>query len=650
MTTAAQYGMVTPAGTDEITNGDDAITQNANATALALDAIKALTNPKRNLTISDRVDDWRENGQFPCLSAATASAVGMPGSPSAGDFYHHKVGSAGTQYWITAAPSQEFWFRSLYANGTVWGTWEHLNAKRPEYQLRSLRTAPASGFKVAAQSFTTGHGGSQTTGSGFERVLGTLTPHAVRGRICIANRNPRYTTADSPAVALPAVTIGIHTAGGAQNTVTTVALNASTGTTGYKSPVIDLAPYAGKDILIGYDWSSAGTVQNNIGTGYGGAGTGAAGTGAATLHTTLPLFVWLEVEVPNRCPIVSNLDNSLGAAVGAARPLYDSYLSQYARRIGAVPMHFAHSGDSAGNYVPDSGKWNIFGPNIAAADMVIIGNLRNDIFGGIGLPEAKARFLSIADSARNRISPNVYAVTTPPTTGVTGAAEDVRRSFNAWLKTGESGARHVYDFAAAVSADDENLTPAYDADGIHLNAAGYTVQTDLLTAKPPVPADPNTAQDSRLAVLETAKVTVDNTVGRRAFAWDLANNRQQMIYGDTGLRDVSALDPDREVGTYNLRRFGNVVTLTAVLVKRLTAGTTTIAGMIPAGFRPDSTQVFVSLSIAPGTNEFRVGVSTAGNYSVSSYVVGQYTQYSITWTTSNAWPTTLPGTAVGTPS
>lgn len=233
----------------------------------------------RNLTTSDVLDTLTAPGTYGVLSGATAETIGMP-FPTAGNLTVYPVGISIVQEAKALAPRSENWQRELYANGTVWGVWRRTDFRKE--QPEGLRTASPAGMKVAPQAVTLGHGGAQVTGSGFARGLIRLAPSVSRVRVHIANRNPRYGLADDAAVSLPAVTIGVHTGAGAQNTVATIATGASTGTTGYTSPWVDAAAYAGKDILVGYDYTSAGTIQSNIGTGYGATGTtGAAGTGTA---------------------------------------------------------------------------------------------------------------------------------------------------------------------------------------------------------------------------------------------------------------------------------------------------------------------------------------------------------------------------------
>ena len=68
-------------------------------------------------------------------------------------------------------------------------------------------------------------------------------------------------------------------------------------------------------------------------------------------------------------------------------------------------------------------------------------------------------------------------------TYATGAANVVREQFNAWIRSGASGADGVIDFDAAVRnpADPNEILPAYNGgDGIHFNLAGYRAMADAI--------------------------------------------------------------------------------------------------------------------------------------------------------------------------
>lgn len=425
-----------------------------------------------------------------------ASLLNAPADAKAGTFHVFKVGSAASNQLYMEYGSAG---RVLVSAATSSGRsrpWQDITASLPN---DPAVPSTLNGNRIAPISVTRGWGGGVTTGSGFAKALVTMPPKARRARIVVRNVNPRFTTADSASATLSTLSIGLSsgTADSSQTGVVTVATGASTGSSGYYSPWFDASAFAGKDAIIGLDWSSAGTVQTNVGFGWTGAGTGATSTGATgTSATTLPFHIYLEVGIPSSVPIIAAWGDSLSAAVGATRPVYDSWLNQYCRAFGAAAVHFAHSGDGmSGSWDAKSAKWKEFGGNYQAADAVICVMGSNDVFGGADLPTMQSRFLSALPSLKRFVSPNVYATTIMPRTGVTGAMEDVRRSYNTWLKTQD--VREILQFAAASSADDEALRAEYDADGIHLNTAGYgalaAVLPRTLTSTPAV-----TTGDARL--------------------------------------------------------------------------------------------------------------------------------------------------------
>lgn len=136
---------------------------------------------------------------------------------------------------------------------------------------------------------------------------------------------------------------------------------------------------------------------------------------------------------------------------------------------------------------------------------------------------------------------------------------------------------------------------------------------------------------------------IDQTAGRAIYQWDDANNREQLIYGDTGYRNINTLAPTLTSGTIFLRRTGTWVeiVLTDVVFSNPDAGILTLTGLIPTGFRS-----FPWIAGILGTGqqvkstpvEFRIYT----HKTVSSY------SGSLAFNTNDAWPTTLPGAASGT--
>lgn len=383
-------------------------------------------------------------------------------------------------------------FATAFFNGRMrmWATsknvgqtpvWSEIGADPDPSTINGLQAATTNGFKVVAIPCSLGRSVGTTTGQGYARVLQRFPEGAQRVRVSIRNVNPRFDTADSPAMSLNDISIGIRSAGAGNSTNWhTLAATGSTGTDGYLSPwitvPIDLVG-ADLDVLIGYGWQSAEAVQLTYGTVYTGAVATDALTGTGVRGSEVPGFVAFEVEVPSTKPVVAVFGDSISTAVGSLAPVYYSWLDQWTEGKGIIPTHWSHSGDAASTWQdPTSPKWSLYGSDVALADAVFYAMGSNDIFASTTptLADMQERTTTAVEIMHRMISPNVYGVTVTPRNGVTGAAETLRRQYNAWLT--ESGLfRDVFDLSAEVSADDETLKTEYDSgDGIHPNTAGYT--------------------------------------------------------------------------------------------------------------------------------------------------------------------------------
>lgn len=155
---------------------------------------------------------------------------------------------------------------------------------------------------------------------------------------------------------------------------------------------------------------------------------------------------------------------------------------------------------------------------------------------------------------------------------------------------------------------------------------------------------------------------VDQAAGRVIYAWDYINAREQIIYGDTGWRTVAVTPVAGKVlsGSVRYRRRGDRVELAFVDVLLDPANNgfceIILSNEVPVGFRPHALHRGLqavglqnnALNHQWITNYGTIGwvhTINSGVYSVvrpTSTLMG-----SITWTTDEAWPTTLPGTAFG---
>lgn len=135
--------------------------------------------------------------------------------------------------------------------------------------------------------------------------------------------------------------------------------------------------------------------------------------------------------------------------------------------------------------------------------------------------------------------------------------------------------------------------------------------------------------------------TIDQTAGRVVKVWDHLNNREQIIYGDSGLRDVSELlTVARSAGTLHLSRSTQVVTLTINGLKPSATGSDIIA-IMPSGFRPARTVFFQAEGVSAMGQ-----VTQYGNTQLYDWVKDIPIFGTVTFITADPWPPTLPGKAV----
>ena len=131
---------------------------------------------------------------------------------------------------------------------------------------------------------------------------------------------------------------------------------------------------------------------------------------------------------------------------------------------------------------------------------------------------------------------------------------------------------------------------------------------------------------------------VDQSAGRVIYAWDDVNNREQLIYGDTGWLDITAsVGSVVTGGSVFVRRYGATVFIALSGVTVPIAGT--VNGALPIGFR-------IAHAVALPTPYGSITTwDTNGSLAFSALGTGRYA--GVSFPTSNAWPTTLPGTPVG---
>ncbi|ALY10727.1 hypothetical protein FDH63_gp02 [Arthrobacter phage Wayne] len=158
---------------------------------------------------------------------------------------------------------------------------------------------------------------------------------------------------------------------------------------------------------------------------------------------------------------------------------------------------------------------------------------------------------------------------------------------------------------------------------------------------------------------------IDNTAGKAIYLWDETQNRSQLIYGDTGWRQMT-LPTEWTTGKFSLRRVGYMVTAQFSLgtppsaVGESHGYTLSGTGGVPTGFRPFDT-VFGAGFGRLGASNKRQPVNFSLNSSGTAIIerneaagvdgqtltTGAACYVTVTYPTSDPWPTVLPGSALG---
>lgn len=552
------------------------------------------------LTESDRFDTIG-TGIRTCWSGLVAAAVGAPVEEQF-DVETVLWGTAGGRQTLTTRSlnPQQF-IRSQLSGG--WGAWlRTFPAEQPDTGAGANRS---SGFKTIPVSLTAGNGGATTLAtSGAVSYPMWWTAPINRFRVCMIDKNPRFGIDRTNSVNFTNLRHG----GG------TIASSGNFTGSGepFKSVWMNGQPTG--DLQFSY------TATNPV---IGLVGGGSIG---GVAQDTMPFHVWLEVEVPISTPVLSVVGDSNGCGVGTTRPVYDSWLSQYCRRIGALPIHYANSGDSLAGFLdPEHYKWNLWS-DLDRPDAVFLALGSNDMaVAGMTQETLQGNSANVALTAAAKISPIQHMITIKPRNGGDSTYNGLRRTYNTWVKTKPLGVRDWHDMVTPVSSDDTVMLPGmYASDGTHMTTAGHKALADSISK----------------IVTFFGGLRFKEAAGRVATAWDHINNREQLIYGDTGLRDVSASVPRAQWA--RARRIGNTV--------EIYINNCDLSGLasneplldLPAGFRPSFVQRldgYWSGSGYPYADSSSIKIN--GTNTGTQIISGKFS-------TTDPWPTSLPGSAFGT--
>jgi len=379
----------------------------------------------------------------------------------------------------------------------VWGAWTEPAAGSGAGPVQSSApTRPASGLKVVPLQLNLGNA-TQTDGAltGTFRYPMKWNAPLQRVRVNIQNVHPSSGTVRAGAVDFTGLWVGKHASNGAFAAAPTQVQGAfSSPADGSKwvSKWFWLNQTPGVEDLLSFGYTASnGTVFNINGAGWKSTDPAVAGQQSPTLTSEgmLPFYVWLEAETYATTPHLGVMGDSIASGVGAAH-VQNSWLSKYCYTKGALPTHYSNSGDTLESWGTNLNhfKWNVF-DGLAIPDAVIIAGGSNDLNGVRTNVEIQSYYNAVAAQFKAKGVPNLYAANIlPRTSGESATFEVNRRAHNNWLTGLPGGVRDLFNFRDVVSSDDETLNPAYDYDGVHLNASGYAAIAASITR--PVTAPP----------------------------------------------------------------------------------------------------------------------------------------------------------------
>lgn len=416
---------------------------------------------------------------------------------------------AQVQVFTQWGTSPRMWWRGFSTTGTPYA-WQEI-AKKSDLDAVSTRVAalesagatpppPSSGTKIVPLAITApGTTVTATTDKGAARWVRRYAVAPRRVRVHVANRNVANGTNGSE-LNLSHIRVGTGDAnGGYADGV--VALSGGKIPAAIGAELV--TPWATVNVPDGGYlavtvawWGGAGTATLQMMQGGGWTTTtddlaGASTTAGWTRSQTTPFHVWIEAEVPATTPVILANGDSISLGTMTTDPVGAAWPALYAYQQGALPVLMGQHGSTMLNWVGTNGRWGLYGGTEKdVVDAVVMCLGQNDLAAaGMDLATLKTRYADVR-AAHERYNAPVYIGGITPSTK-TAAVESVRRDFNTWLKTLPHGERGFFDFAAAVGdSTDEDLAPAYTADGLHPNAEGQQRMADRVLAAPVTPYTP----------------------------------------------------------------------------------------------------------------------------------------------------------------
>ena len=395
--------------------------------------------------------------------------------------------------------------RSL-RNG-VWSDWAPFDTRSTadrryapiavEEQVAALseavpRLGTPGAVKVAPLALTTGQSVAPYNTERSVRVPLRFNAPVGRWRLHVRNWNPRLGLVTAAPVDFTGLWIADTPGNGAISGTPTqlrTAWSTPADGSGWVSAWFDAPIGDDTDRLLCFGYSTATQPPALTGGSWQNADPAQAISGAAHGRASLtPFDLWIEAETPASTPVIAGVGDSLTSGTGASLPVHESWVSQYARRVGGLPLHMSHHGDSMYGFLTVNSDKVTRWDHLAKADAVVWALGSNDIADGRTLAQMQADYATLRTTIEKAVGPVEYVATVQPRNNWGAAQEAARDAWNAWL-TSRPEARGVFDFAAAVSADGDTIRPEYDSgDGAHLNTAGYAAEQATITTPIAAPA------------------------------------------------------------------------------------------------------------------------------------------------------------------
>lgn len=653
MTTPEELGMVKPVGSDWISEGDNAISQNADAVAAIFDSLTATAANRPEVGLSVALNTVKKPGLHPIRFAGNANSPGYAGSMLVGQSYNGTIEQV-TQLFM-AQPNALF-YRS--ARDNVWRDWEQLatvaqveavaemfETRRVLHQLSqpgngNLRdSAVTRHVRVPLEVPVTVHLWDLTLKNFNEQTnqnYGDLEFVDVWIGKAVKLGNGEY----SQNYAEPPTNLGPLTASG------------SGATRRYTITNIEFTLEKGADYLVSYGYTDPNpAVPNHMGIGGCWLGTDPSLVGrydppvSNAWSVNIPLDLYLTLHAPKSARVIAYPDSSSGTGYGAGNPTRDTWGYRHAKSLGAFPILLGHSGSTLEAWAnPNRYVWAKLSSTFDLADEAVIALGSNDWAISGDIPAMKANLAALVVLVKLYMAKAISYANVFPRASNTALKLAQLAEWNAHLDTLPHGALQVIDRHTAIAGPDGHMNPAYNSgDGTHLNTMGYA----------------RLGQAAISGQVLHRQYTVKQTAGRVVTVWDYLNQREQLIYGDTGRRNITALfngtAPNATVGitggSVYLTRVGRMVELNMEAVT-LPPGQSTsfvqLGDIIPAGFQPPNERDFPLgarlTGEGAGGGSIRINRLTGRIY-IYLHADGETIRVTANWFTEEPWPTSLPGVA-----